>query len=220
MDIAGFDLSKVRMKHFCHRGSGDIGSFPGQSAVCQIPSGMFGVGQVHITDDIHNAAIRFLRKAFIFAAVAGFHMENRDMKPFGTYNGKTAVCITQDKKGIGLQLSHEFIGAGNDVSHSFSQVFSYSVHVDFGIRQTQVVEEYAVQIVVVVLPGMSEDGIEVGAAFFNHGGESDDFGAGTDDNQKFEFSVVFEGYMLKSLFHVMEPPYISKDDAALGVVLM
>ena len=53
-------------------------------------------------------------------------------------------------------------------------------------------EEYAVQVVVVILAGMSQDSVKVVAAFFDYSRETDNLRTGTDDDEKFEFSVIFE----------------------------
>ena len=38
---------------------------------------MFGVGHVHVADDVHDAAVGLFGQAFVLAAVARFHVENR-----------------------------------------------------------------------------------------------------------------------------------------------
>jgi len=40
---------------------------------------VFGVGHVHIADDVHDAAVGLFGQAFVLAAVASFHVEDWDV---------------------------------------------------------------------------------------------------------------------------------------------
>ena len=73
MNIARFDLSEVLVQNFGHRAAGHIRAFLGQAAVSEVAAGVFGVGHVHIADDVHDAAVGLFGQAFVLAAVAGFH---------------------------------------------------------------------------------------------------------------------------------------------------
>ena len=83
------------MQHLRHGRAGDIGPLFGQTAVRQIPAGVLGIGHVHIGDDVHDTAVRFLRQAFILAAVARLHVENGDMEPLGADDGEAGVGVPQ-----------------------------------------------------------------------------------------------------------------------------
>ena len=71
------------MENLCHGAAGDIGTLLGQAAIMEVFSGMLGVSQVHIGNDVHDPAVGFLGQALILAAVAGFHVENGNMQPLG-----------------------------------------------------------------------------------------------------------------------------------------
>ena len=47
---------------------------------------MLGIRQVHIGDNIYDTTVGLLRKALILAAVTGLHVEDRNVKAFGTDN--------------------------------------------------------------------------------------------------------------------------------------
>ena len=83
MHVAGFDLGKVLMEHFCHWGAGDVGALLGQTAVGKVAAGMFAVRHVHVADDVHDAAVGLLGQALVLAAVACLHVEDGDVQPLG-----------------------------------------------------------------------------------------------------------------------------------------
>ena len=72
MDIAVLNLGEVVIQHLCHRRTRDIRACIGQITAC-----VLGIGHIHIGDDIDNAAVRLLLQTLVFAAVAGFHVEDR-----------------------------------------------------------------------------------------------------------------------------------------------
>lgn len=57
-------------------------------------------------------------------------------------------------------------------------------------------EEDAVEVVVVVLPRVGKDGVEVPAALLDHLAQADDLRARADDDQQFKAPVVFESHVV------------------------
>ena len=57
---------------------------------------MFGVRHIDVGDDIDDTAIRLFGETFVFAAVSGFHVEDRDMESLGADHGKTGVGVAED----------------------------------------------------------------------------------------------------------------------------
>ena len=82
MNIAGLNLCKILMQNLRHRGTRDVCTFLWESAVGKITARMLRIRQVHIGDDIYDAAVGFFRETLVLAAVAGFHVENRNVKTF------------------------------------------------------------------------------------------------------------------------------------------
>ena len=68
------------MQNFGHGAAGHVRAFLGQTAIGQVAASMFGIGHVHIANDVHDAAVGLFGQAFVLAAVAGFHMENRNVQ--------------------------------------------------------------------------------------------------------------------------------------------
>ena len=79
MHIRSLDLSQILMQHLCHRRAGDISTLLRQAAVSQIAARMLTISHIDVRNDIDDAAVSLLRKALVLAAVAGLHVEDRNM---------------------------------------------------------------------------------------------------------------------------------------------
>ena len=192
VDVGRLDFFQILVQHLGHRGTGHVGALLRQAGVGQITAGMLGVGHVHIGDDVHDAAVRLLGQALVLAAVAGLHVEDGDVQPLRSDDGQAAVCVAQHQHGVGLDGGHELVALRDDVAHRLAQIRADGVHVDLGVGQLQVVEEHAVQVVVVVLAGVGQDNIKIFAGLVDDGGQTDDLRAGADDDEQFQLAVVFK----------------------------
>ncbi len=105
------------------------------------------------------------------------------METLGTDDGKAGIGIAQNKYGIGLHFHHQLIALCDDIAHGFAQVCTHGFHVDVGVGEFEVAEEDPIEVVVVVLTGVGQQGVEVLAAFIDDGCQANDFGACADDNQ-------------------------------------
>ena len=144
---------------------------------------MLGVGQVDVGDNIDDAAVGLLGQALVLAAVAGLHVEDGDVQALGRDGGQAAVGIAQNQKGVRLHLHHELVTRGDDVAHGLAQVGAHGVQVDVRVGELQVAEEDAVERVVVVLPGVRQQAVEVAAALLDDLGQADDLGARAHDDE-------------------------------------
>ena len=183
------------MQNLSHRGTGDIGAFLRKTAVGKVSSGVLAVGHVHIGDDVHDAAVSFLRKAFVLAAVAGFHMENRDMQTLGSDYAEAAVGIAQNKNSVRLDCNHQFVTLCYDIAHCLAQVSTYCVHIDLRICKLEVFEEDSIEVVIVVLAGVRKNHVEILAAFVDDRCKTYDFRTGADNDEEFEFAVLLPMYV-------------------------
>ena len=190
VDVARLDGFQVLVQDFGHGAAGHVGAFLGESAFGQVAAGVFRVGHVHVADDVDDAAVGFLWQALVLAAVARFHVENGNVQALRGDGREATVGVAEDEQCIGLAGDHQLVAAVDDVTDGSAEVVTHGIHVDFGILEAQVLEEHAVQIVVVVLAGVRQKAVEVLAALVDDGREADDFGAGTHDNQEFQLAVV------------------------------
>ena len=184
VDVAGLDIGEIVVENFCHGGSRDIGALLGQAAVSEVSSCVLRVGHVNITDDVYDTAIGLFRETFVFAAVAGLHVEDRNVKSLRSDNAEAAVGVAKDQDTVGLGLGEEFVGAVYDVAAGSAKVITDSIHIDLGLCELQVLEEDAVEVVIVVLACVGENHVEVLAALADDGGETDDLGARADNDNE------------------------------------
>ena len=191
-DIRGLDLAQVRAKDLRHGRARDVGALGGAAGVLEVAAGVLGVGQVDVGDHVDDAAVGLLGQALVLAAVARLHVEDGDVQALGRDGGQAAVGVTQDQHRVGLDLDHQLVRGRDDVAHGLSKVGAHGVQVDVGVGKLQVAEEDAVQGVVVVLPGVRQQAVEVASALLDDLGQADDLGAGAHDDEQFQAAVVFK----------------------------
>ena len=182
----------VVVEHFGHGTAGDVGALLGQTVLRQVATGVLRVAQVHVGDNVHDTAVGLLRQALVFAAVAGFHVEDGDVQPLSSNDTEARIGVPQHQDGVGLQLRHQVVAFGDDVAHGLAQGVSHRVQVDVRVVQLQVVEEHAVEVVVVILAGVGQEGIEILPALGDDCGQADDLRTGAHDNQQLQFAVVLK----------------------------
>lgn len=184
VNVAGLDFGQVVMEHFGHGAAGDVGALLGQTVLRQVTAGVLRIAQVHVGNNVHDAAVGLLRKALVLAAVAGFHVEDGDVQPLGADDAEAGVGIPQHQDGIGFQLRHQVVAFGDDVPHGLAQGVPHCIQVDVRGGQLQVVEEHTVEVIVVVLAGVGQEGIEILPALGDDRGQADNLRPGTHDDEK------------------------------------
>ena len=184
VNVAGLDFLQVLVEHFGHGAAGDVGALLGQAVLRQVTAGVLRVAQVHVGNNVHDAAVGLLRQALVLAAVAGFHVEDGDVQPLGADDAEAGVGIPQHQDGIGFQLRHQVVAFGDDVPHGLAQGVPHCIQVDVRGGQLQVVEEHTVEVIVVVLAGVGQEGIEILPALGDDRGQADNLRPGTHDDEK------------------------------------
>ena len=184
VDVTGFDFRQVLVEHLGHGAASDVGALLGQAVLRQVAAGVLRVTQVHIRDDIHNAAVGLLRQALVLAAVARLHVEDGDVQPLSADDAEAGVGVPQHQDGVGLQLRHQIVAFGDDVPHGLAQGVPHRVQVDVRVGQLQVVEEHTVEVVVVVLAGVGQEGVEILPALGDDRSQADDLRPGAHDDEK------------------------------------
>ena len=203
VDVGRLDLGKVRAKDLRHRRARDVRALLREPAIGKITPRVLRVSQIHVRDDIHDAAVCLLGQTLVLATVARLHVEDRDMQPLGPDDGKTRVRVAQDHNGIRLNLNHQVVTRRNDVPHRVAEGLPHGVEVHLRVVEFQVVEEHTVEIVIVILPRVGENAIEVLAALLDDLGEADDLGARAHDDQQLQPPVVLERYVVRHCLHLL-----------------
>ena len=191
-DMGPLDLVKVGAQHLGHGRARDVGALGCAAGVLEVAACVLGVGQVDVGDHVDDASVGLLGQALVLAAVARLHVEDGDVQALGRDGGQAAVGVAQDQQRVGLDLDHEPVARGDDVAHGLAQVGAHGVQVDIRVVERQVAEEDAVQGVVVVLPGVRQQAVEVAAALLDDLGKANDLGARAHDDQELQAAVVFK----------------------------
>jgi len=192
VDVTRLDLGEVVMQHLRHRRTRDIRTLLREARVGQVAARVLAVGQIDIGDNIDNAAVRLLRQALVLAAVAGLHVEDRDVQTLRADDAEAAVRVAQHKHSIGLDLHHQLVALRDDIAHGLAQIRAHGVHVHIRVRELQVLEEHAVQVVVIVLARVRQDCVEVFPALVDDSRQADNLRASTHDDEKLQLPVILE----------------------------
>ena len=201
VNVACLDLRQILMQHLRHGAAYHKGALLRDARGVQIAPCMLGVAEIHIGGHIHNAAVRFLRQALVKAAVPGLHVENRNVQPLGGDDGQAGVGISQHQHGVRPDLLHEGVAFGDDRADGLAEVCPGGVQIIVRGPETQVLKEHLVQLVVVILPRVDENLMEIPVAALYGGGQTDDLRARAENRHQLEF------------FHV-RPPQRTCPDAA------
>ena len=192
MHIARFYLFEILVEHFCHWRTGDIGAFARESAFGKIPAGMLRISEIDIRDDIDYSAVGLLGEAFVLASVACFHVEDRDGQTLCANDAQAGVGIAKHENGIGFRCHHEFVRGVDDIATGGAKVIAYGIHIYLRVCKLEVVEEYAIEVVIVVLTRMGENDIEVLACLVNYRCKSDNLRSSAYNNEQLKFTVILK----------------------------
>ena len=184
MYVGSLNLLEVVMQHFSHGATRDVCALLGQTTIGKVSSRMLAVGHVHVGDDVDDAAVGLLGQTLVLTTVAGLHVEDGDVQTLGADDTQAAVGVAQDEDGIGLDLHHQLVALGDDVAHGLAQIVADGIHVNLGIGELQVLEEHAVEVIVVVLARMRQYGVEVLTTFVDDGCQANNLRARADDDQQ------------------------------------
>lgn len=200
-DVGGLDLLQVGAQDLRHGRAGDVGALGGAAGVLEVAARVLGVGQVDVGDNVDDAAVGLFGQALVLAAVARLHVEDGDVQALGRDGGQAAVGVTQDQQRVWLHLDHEPVACSDDVADGLAQVGAHGVQVDVRVVQQQVAKEDAVERVIVVLPGVRQQAVEVATALLDDLGQADDLRARAHDDQQLQAAVAVKtgGLMVGSL---------------------
>ena len=189
------------MQHLRHGAAHHEGTLLGNPCGVQIAPCVLGVAEVYVGGYIHNAAVGFLRQAFVEAAVPGLHMEDRNVKPLGGNDGQAGICVTQHQHGVRPDLLHESVAFGDNRADRLAEVCTGGIQVIVRRAKPQIFKEHLIQLVVVILPRVDENLPKIAVAALYGSGKADDLRPRAQDRHQLEF------------FHV-RPPQRTCPDAA------
>ena len=189
MNIRLLNPIQMLCKYFCHRRTRHIGPLLRQATVSKIATRMLRVGQIHIRDDIHNPPVSLFRQTLILAAVPRLHMEDGNMQPLCPDHGQAGVCVSQYQHRIRHQLRHYLVTCRNDIPHRLAEIRSDCIQIQLRILQPQIPEEHTVQVIIIVLPGMDQDGVKILPALLDHAGKPYNLRPRPHDDHQLDLSI-------------------------------
>ena len=201
VNVACLDLRKILVQHLRHGAAHHEGALLRDARGVQIAPCVLGVAEVYIGGHVYNAAVRFLRQALVKASVSGLHVENRNVQPLGGDDGQAGIGIAQHQHGVRPDLLHEGVALGNDRADRLAEVRPGGIQVIVRGTKPQILKEHLVQLVVVILPGVDENLMEIAVAALYGGGQTNDLRPRAENRHQLE------------LFH-FRPPQKTCPDAA------
>ena len=175
------------MQHLRHGAAHHEGTLLGNPCGVQIAPCVLGVAEVYVGGYIHNAAVGFLRQAFVEAAVPGLHMEDRNVKPLGGNDGQAGICVTQHQHGVRPDLLHESVAFGDNRADRLAEVCTGGIQVIVRRTKPQILKEHLIQLVVVILPRVDENLLKIAVAALDRSGQTDDLWPRAEDRHQLEF---------------------------------
>ena len=150
---------------------------------------MLGEHHVDVGEVVEHLAVELLRHALVEAAVARFHVEDRNLAALGRDHRQAAVGVAQHQHGLGLHLGEYAVDCNDQVTDGVRRASAAFGAVQEVIRlaHTQVVEEDLIQLVVVVLAGVHQDMVAVFVERGQHPRQANDLGPCTNHGYDFEF---------------------------------
>ena len=186
VNVACLDLRQILMQYLRHGAAHHEGALLRNARGVQIAPCVLGVAEVHIGGHIHNAAVRLLRQALVKAAVPGLHVEDRNVQPLGGDDGQAGIGIAQHQHGVRLDLLHEGVALGNDRADRLAEVCPGGIQIIVRGTKPQILKEHLIQLVVVVLPGVDENLMEIAVTALYGGGQTDDLRPRAEDRHQLE----------------------------------
>ena len=183
MNIGSLYFCQILMQHLRHRRTRHVSTLLGQPTFRKIPASMFTISHVNIGNNINNPAICLFRQAFILATITRFHVKNRNMQTFRTNHTKTRIRIPKHENRIRPGCHHQLVTFIDNITHCLSQIRPHSIHIHVKIGQFQIFEKNPVKIIIIILPGMSQQTIKIQPALINHGSKTNNFRSCSHDDK-------------------------------------
>jgi len=132
-------------------------------------------------------------------------VEDGNVESLGCYSAQARVGIAEDEQRIRLDVDHQLVGAVDDVAYRCAKVISDGIHIYLRVAEFEVLEEHAVEVVVVVLACVSKNNVKILAALVDGCGQPDNLRARAYDYQQLEFAIVGKVYVfiIKLHFYIL-----------------
>src|ERR1019366_1099495 len=122
-------------------------------------------------------SVDLLWNPFVEATVPSFHMEDRDFHSFGCQRRQTTVRVSENQHCVRLHLGEQIAGFRNHLPDCLCGILSGRIKKVIGLPYLQVLKEYLVKLVVIVLTSVNQYMIRIAVQCRNHPRQPDDLRA-------------------------------------------
>ncbi len=134
-------------------------------------------------------------------------MKDRDVPLLRGNRAQAAVRVAQHQDRLRQDLGHQPVALRNDISHRLAEVVSDCIKINLRVIELQIPEENAVKVVVIILPRVGKDRVEISPALFYHRRKPDDLRTRPDNYQKLQSAVFLP---VNFEFSHFSPPFHQK----------
>ncbi len=151
----------------------------------QVTARVLGIGQVDVGCMVHEPPVDLFGHPLVEAAVSGFHVKHRNLAAFGGDNREAAVGVAEHQQRVGLLFRQDSVGADDDVAYRLRRGRARAIEKVVRLADAEFLEEYLVQLVIVVLPGMHQHVGDAAVELGDDARELDHLGPRADDRHYF-----------------------------------
>jgi len=185
--VRGVDLRHIGMKHLEHRAAGLDEPLRRQPFAKQIFPGNGAVGHVDVAGVVNNLPVGLLRHPLIETAVTCFHVKDRNFATLGRDCRKAAVGIAENKQGLGFLLFQHLVNLDDQLPDGLGGIHTCGIEEMIGPAHLQIVEEDLVQLIIIVLPRVDKNMIQMTIQTSHYPGKTDYLGTCPHHCHDFEF---------------------------------
>src|SRR5690606_2332464 len=150
-------LRSIEVEHLFYRIARDENAVAGNPFSKQICAATLGIGHQDIAAMVDDAAVYLFRNAVIEAAVACFHVVDRNTHTLRDHGEKAAIGVSKDQEAIRLFSPNDLFALDHYPPDLFAHAGALDAEIMIRFADVQLPKENVTQALVEVLPGMYDD---------------------------------------------------------------
>jgi len=177
----------VVVQHLAHWAAGLYHHIGRKPLAQQVIAGDGAVGQIDVGSVIDDTPVDFFRHAHVETAIARLHVEGRNLAALGRDHRHTTVSVAKHQHRIRHFCRQNTIDRDDHFADRFSAACARCIEEMIRLADAQVVEEYLVELVIIVLSGMDDHVLAMLVQPRHHTRQTNDLRAGSHHGQDFHF---------------------------------
>ena len=175
------------VQHLEHRAAGLDHHVRRQALAQQVVARDRAVGEVDVGRVVDDASVDFLRHAHVEAAIAGLHVEGRNLAPLGRNHRHATVGVAEHQHGIRLFCGQNAVDRDDHFADGLRTAGTGRIQEMIRLADAEVIEKDLVQFVIVVLAGMDQHVLAILVQLGHHPRQADDLRPRADHGGNFHF---------------------------------